>query len=38
MIVDAGSGPQMAQVVIDAIALRREIAPATDGRISQTAR
>ena len=38
MIIDAGSGPQMAQVVIDAIALRREIAPATDGRISQTAR
>ena len=38
MIIDPESGPQIAQVVIDAIALRREIAPATDGRISQTAR
>jgi len=38
VIIDAESGPQVAQVVIDAIALRHEIAPATDGRISQTAR
>ena len=38
MIIDPESGPQIAGVVIDAIALRREIAPATDGRISQTAR
>ena len=37
-IVDAESGPQVSQVVIDAIAARGEIAPATDGRINRTVR
>ena len=37
-IVDAESGPQVSQVVIDAIAARAEIAPAVDGRIGRAAR
>jgi len=37
-IVDAESGPQVSQVVIDAIAARAEIAPALDGRIGRAAR
>jgi 5'-nucleotidase len=37
-IVDAESGPQVSQVVIDVIAARAEIAPALDGRIGRTAR
>ena len=37
-IVDAESGPQVSQVVIDAIAVRAEIAPALDGRIGRAAR
>ena len=37
-IVDAESGPQVSQVVIDAIAARTEIAPALDGRIGRAAR
>ena len=37
-IVDAESGPQVSQVVIDAIAERGEMTPATDGRISRTSR
>jgi 2',3'-cyclic-nucleotide 2'-phosphodiesterase (5'-nucleotidase family) len=37
-IVDAESGPQVSQVVIDAIAARGEIAPALDGRIGRAAR
>ena len=38
IIVDAESGPQVSQVVIDAIAARGEIAPALDGRIGRAAR
>jgi len=37
-IVDAESGPQVSQVVIDAIAARAEIAPAVDGRIGRAVR
>ena len=37
-IVDAESGPQVSQVVLDAIAARGEIAPAVDGRIDRAAR
>ena len=37
-IVDAESGPQVSQVVIDAIAARAEIAPAVDGRIGRALR
>jgi 5'-nucleotidase len=37
-IVDAESGPQVTQVVLDAIAARGEIAPATDGRITRVGR
>jgi 5'-nucleotidase len=37
-LVDAESGPQVSQVVIDAIAARGEIAPALDGRIGRAAR
>ena len=37
-IVDAESGPQVSQVVIDAIVARAEIAPALDGRIERAAR
>jgi 5'-nucleotidase / UDP-sugar diphosphatase len=37
-IVDAESGPQVSQVVIDAIAARAEIAPAVDGRIVRAVR
>jgi 5'-nucleotidase len=37
-IVDAESGPQVSQVVIDAIAARADIAPAVDGRIGRAVR
>jgi len=37
-IVDAESGPQVSQVVIDAIAAGAEIAPAVDGRIGRAVR
>lgn len=37
-IVEAESGPQVSQVVLDAIAARGEIAPAVDGRIDRAAR
>jgi 5'-nucleotidase / UDP-sugar diphosphatase len=37
-LIGAESGPQVAQVVLDAIALRGEIAPAIDGRIGRAAR
>src|SRR6267378_2185066 len=37
-MIGAESGPQVSQVVLDAIASRGEIAPAVDGRIGRTAR
>jgi 5'-nucleotidase len=37
-LVDAESGPQISQVVIDAISARAEMAPALDGRIGRAAR
>ena len=33
VLIDESSGPQVAQIVMDAIVARRTIAPATDGRI-----
>ena len=38
VLVDESSGPQVAQIVMDAIVARGAIAPATDGRIATTAR
>jgi 5'-nucleotidase len=37
-VIDAESGPQVSQVVLDAIAARGEIAPTVDGRIARSAR
>ena len=37
-LIGAESGPQVSQVVLDAIASRGEIAPAVDGRIGRAAR
>jgi 2',3'-cyclic-nucleotide 2'-phosphodiesterase (5'-nucleotidase family) len=38
VIIGGASGPQVAQLLLDAIAVRGEIAPATDGRITEAAR
>ena len=38
VLVDESSGPQVAQIVMDAIVARGTIAPATDGRIATSAR
>ena len=38
ILVDESSGPQVAQIVMDAIVARGTIAPATDGRIATSAR
>jgi 5'-nucleotidase len=38
IVVDESSGPQVAQIVMDAIVARGTIAPATDGRIAMSAR
>ena len=38
MIIDAESGPQVSQVLLDAIAARGQIAPALDGRIGRVSR
>jgi 5'-nucleotidase len=38
IVVDESSGPQVAQIVMDAIVTRGAIAPVTDGRIATTAR
>ena len=38
VIIGGASGPQVAQLLLDAIAVRGEIAPATDGRITESAR
>jgi len=35
VVVDETSGPQVAQIVMDAIVARGAIAPATDGRIGR---
>jgi 5'-nucleotidase len=38
VVLDASSGPQVAQIVMDAIVARGVIAPATDGRIATSPR